>query len=71
MGIEPYEGPYNVASFFTTDHEGKGAQWVSDPELARANKVLTTSTSLDERKKGFADFRSACSNGSRRSRSAT
>ncbi len=56
MGIEPYEGPYNVASFFTTDHEGKGAQWVSDPELARANKVLTTSTSLEERKKAFADF---------------
>ncbi len=56
MGIEPYEGPYNVASFFTTDHEGKGAQWVSDPELARANQVLTTSTSLDERKKAFADF---------------
>jgi len=56
MGIEPYEGPYNVASFFTTDHDGKGAQWMSDPELDRANKVLNTALTLDERKKAMADF---------------
>ncbi len=56
MGIQPYEGPYAVASFFTTDHEGKGAQWLADPELDRANRVLNTALALEERKKAFADF---------------
>lgn len=56
MGIQPYEGPYAVAGFFTTDHGGKGAQWMSDPELQRANTVLNTALTLDERKKAFADF---------------
>ena len=56
FGIEPYEGPYNVTSFFATDYEGKGAQWMADPELQRANRVLNTALTLEERKKGFADF---------------
>ncbi len=56
MGIQPYEGPYAVAAFFTTDNGGKGAQWVSDPELQRANTVLNTALSLDDRKKAFGDF---------------
>jgi peptide/nickel transport system substrate-binding protein len=56
FGIEPYEGPYNVTSFFATDYDGKGAQWMADAELQRANNVLNTALSLEERKKGFADF---------------
>jgi peptide/nickel transport system substrate-binding protein len=56
MGIEPYEGPYNVLSFFTTENDGNGAQWKSDPELVRTNTVLNTALSLDERKKAVADF---------------
>ncbi|MBI3499941.1 MAG: ABC transporter substrate-binding protein [Proteobacteria bacterium] len=56
FGIEPYEGPYNVASFFTTENDGKGAQWVSDPELQRANQVLNSALKLEDRKKAFADF---------------
>ncbi len=56
LGIQPYEGPYAIASIFTADHEGKGWQWLADPELIRANQVLSTALTLDERKKGFADF---------------
>ncbi len=56
FGIEPYEGPYNVTSFFATDYEGKGAQWMADPELQRANNVLNTALKLEDRQKAFADF---------------
>ncbi len=56
FGIEPYEGPYNVTSFFATDYEGKGAQWMADAELQRANNVLNTALKLEDRQKAFADF---------------
>ena len=56
LGIQPYNGPYAVTSIFASDHEGKGWQWVTDPELSRANQVLNTALTLDERKKAFADF---------------
>ena len=53
MGIEPYEGPYNVASFFT----GPSArQQVQDPVLDAANTKLTNSLKLEDRKAAFADF---------------
>jgi peptide/nickel transport system substrate-binding protein len=56
FGIEPYEGPYNVAGFFTSQNDGKGAQWAADAELARADQALNTSLKLEDRKKAFADF---------------
>jgi len=56
FGIEPYEGPYTVAGYFTTDFDGKGIQHVSDPELARAALALNTSLRAEDRIKAFADF---------------
>lgn len=56
FGIEPYEGPYTVASFFTTENEGRGVQFRSDPELTRANTALNTSLKIEDRVKAFAEF---------------
>jgi peptide/nickel transport system substrate-binding protein len=56
FGIEPYEGPYNVAGFFTSQNEGKGAQWAPDAELTRADGVLNTALRVEDRKKAFAEF---------------
>jgi peptide/nickel transport system substrate-binding protein len=56
FGIEPYEGPYNVAGFFVGENEGKGAQWVPDQELNRADAALNSSLKVEDRKKAFADF---------------
>jgi peptide/nickel transport system substrate-binding protein len=56
FGIEPYEGPYNVAGFFTGENGGKGAQWAPDPELSRADAALNSSLKVEDRKKAFADF---------------
>ncbi len=56
FGIEPYEGPYNVAGFFVGENGGKGAQWAPDAELNRADAALNTSLKVEDRKKAFADF---------------
>lgn len=56
FGIEPYEGPYSVAGYFTTEQGGKGGQHMPDPELNRANEALNTSLKLEDRVKAFADF---------------
>jgi len=56
FGIEPYEGPYNVAGFFTSQNDGKGAQWAPDAELNRADAALNSSLKVEDRKKAFADF---------------
>jgi peptide/nickel transport system substrate-binding protein len=53
MGIEPYEGPYNVASFFSGPN---ARQQVQDPVLDAANTKLTNSLKLEDRKAAFADF---------------
>ena len=53
MGIEPYEGPYNVASFFTGANARQQAQ---DPVLDAANAKLTQSLKLEDRKAAFADW---------------
>jgi peptide/nickel transport system substrate-binding protein len=53
MGIEPYEGPYNVASFFA----GASARMqVQDAAIDAANDKLTKSLKLDDRKAAFSDF---------------
>ena len=56
FGIEPYEGPYNVAGFFVGENGGKGAQWAPDAELTRADGALNSSLKVEDRKKAFADF---------------
>ena len=56
FGIEPYEGPYSVAGFFTTEQGGTGGQLMPDPGLNRANEALNTSLKLEDRQKAFADF---------------
>lgn len=56
FGIEPYEGPYTVAGYFTSEYGGKGVQHTSDPELARADAALNTSLKVEDRVKAFADF---------------
>jgi peptide/nickel transport system substrate-binding protein len=53
MGIEPYEGPYNVASFFTG---ANARQQVQDPALDAANQKLTTALKFEDRKAAFADW---------------
>lgn len=53
MGIEPYEGPYNVASFFTGPN---ARQQVQDPVLDAANAKLTTALKFEDRKAAFGDW---------------
>ncbi len=53
MGIEPYEGPYNVAGFFV---KPQLQSHVEDPVLEAAYAKLATSLKLDDRKAGMADF---------------
>jgi peptide/nickel transport system substrate-binding protein len=53
MGIEPYEGPYNVVSFFA----GPNARMqVQDPVIDAANQTLTTALGLAERQAAFGQF---------------
>ncbi|MFN5614861.1 MAG: ABC transporter substrate-binding protein [Brevundimonas sp.] len=53
MGIEPYEGPYNVVSFFA----GANARMqVQDPVIDAANQTLTTALGLAERQAAFGQF---------------
>ncbi|HSB82461.1 MAG TPA: ABC transporter substrate-binding protein [Candidatus Methylomirabilis sp.] len=56
FGIEPYEGPYTVANFFTTDNENRGVQLKGDPELSAANVALENSLKQEDRVKAFARF---------------
>ena len=53
MGIEPYEGPYNVASFFA----GPNARMqVQDPVIDAANDTLNRANSLADRQAAFGMF---------------
>lgn len=53
MGIEPYEGPYNVVSFFA----GPSARMqVQDPVIDAANQTLTTALALADRQAAFGQF---------------
>jgi peptide/nickel transport system substrate-binding protein len=53
MGIEPYEGPYNVVSFFA----GPNARiQVEDPVIGAANATLNSALTLPERQAAFAKF---------------
>ena len=53
MGIEPYEGPFNVVGFFTGE---KNAQHAPDPQLEDAQRRLTTELAESARVKAVADF---------------
>ncbi|MCC7282330.1 MAG: ABC transporter substrate-binding protein, partial [Acetobacteraceae bacterium] len=53
MGIEPYEGPFNVVGFFTGE---KNAQHAVDPVLEDAQRRLTTELKEADRIKAVADF---------------
>jgi peptide/nickel transport system substrate-binding protein len=53
MGIEPYEGPYNVVSFFTGTQP---AQHVQDEGINAANRKLTTSLQLADRQAAVREF---------------
>ncbi|MBM3522303.1 MAG: ABC transporter substrate-binding protein [Alphaproteobacteria bacterium] len=53
MGIEPYEGPFNVAGFFV---KPQLQPHVEDPVLEEAYLRLQTSPTLDARKKAMADI---------------
>jgi len=53
MGIEPYEGPYNVAGFFV---KPQLQQHVADPVLEAAYAKLTDSPKLEDRKAAVAEF---------------
>ena len=46
MGIEPYEGPYGVVSFFAGQ---SAAMMKTDPVVEEAQKKLTTSLKLEDR----------------------
>jgi len=53
MGIEPYEGPYNVVSFFA----GPNARiQVEDPVISAANATLNSALTLPERQAAFGKF---------------
>ncbi len=53
MGIEPYEGPYNVVSFFS----GANARMqVQDPVIDAANATLNSALDLKERQAAFGRF---------------
>ncbi len=56
LGIESYEGPYSVASQFSTENNGKGHQLAADPELTKWNDALNTSVKVEDRVKAFANF---------------
>lgn len=53
FGIEPYEGPYNTASFWWGE---KARIQVNDPQIDSAYQRLTGSPALADRQKAFADF---------------
>jgi len=53
MGIEPYEGPYNVAGFFV---KPQLQQHVVDPVLEAAYAKLTDSPKLEDRKAAMAEI---------------
>jgi peptide/nickel transport system substrate-binding protein len=51
MGIEPYEGPYNVAGVFVGPNN---FQFEKDDVLERENQALMTGATLDARRQAFA-----------------
>ncbi|MBI1779641.1 MAG: ABC transporter substrate-binding protein [Proteobacteria bacterium] len=53
MGIEPYEGPYNVAGVFVGPNN---FQFEKDEVLERENVALTTQPTLDGRRQAFANI---------------
>jgi len=53
MGIEPYEGPFNVAGFFV---KPQLQTHVEDPILEEAYGRLQNSAQLEDRKKAMADI---------------
>jgi len=53
MGIEPYEGPFNVAGFFV---KPQLQPHVEDPILEEAYGRLQNSAQLEDRKKAMADI---------------
>lgn len=53
FGIEPYEGPYNTASFWVGD---RARMQVKDDVIDAAYLKLTSSPALADRQKGFAEF---------------
>ncbi len=53
MGIEPYEGPFNVAGFFV---KPQLQPHVEDPVLEEAYSRLTNSPQFEDRKKAMADI---------------
>jgi len=53
LGIEPYEGPVNVVTYFAGP---KNTQFKQDPEIDRAFAALNTEPTLDGRKRAFAEF---------------
>ncbi len=53
MGIEPYEGPYNVAGFFV---KPQLQSHVEDPVLEEAYSRLASAPKLDDRKAAMADI---------------
>lgn len=53
MGIEPYEGPYNVVSFFSGPNARMQAQ---DPVIDAANATLNNALALPERQAAFGRF---------------
>ncbi len=53
MGIEPYEGPYNVVSFFAGNNP---AQHARDEGIEAANTKLNTSLQLADRQAAVRDF---------------
>jgi peptide/nickel transport system substrate-binding protein len=53
MGIEPYEGPYNVVGFFA----GKQVVQIKpDPVIETANQDLATKLALDDRRAAVKSF---------------
>ena len=53
FGIEPYEGPYNTASFWVGE---RARQQVTDPQIDAAYQRLTGSPALADRQKAFGEF---------------
>ena len=53
MGIEPYEGPYNVLSFFAGS---AAAQHARDPVIDASNQKLNTALALADRQAAVREF---------------
>jgi len=56
LGVEPYEGPYNVVGVATKQNNGLGMQFKADPALQDADRRLNSSLNVEDQKKAVADF---------------